>query len=1056
MNTPELIDGGDADILVVEDSETQAARLAALLERAGFKVRVAANGAAGLAMARARCPTLVVSDIAMPEMDGFAMCSAIKQDPALRDVPVILLTALNSLHDVIRGLDCGADNFIRKPFEGEYLVGRIRFILLNRRYRSEERVQFGMQVNIGGDTHFINADRQQIFNLLISTYEEAIRMTEQLREQQHQIAHSYQSLEALYRIAEALSPALNERQVGALALERMLELPGMQAGVILLADGAGALQVAAAEGCATPGTGPCAGCTCAAVQDGARALPQCGWLPLAGAGQDGWSGHISVPLLVGDTALGVMNLVGSAAELSRDDYHVLDTAGKQIAIALERARLYANMESLVAERTADLEAERNLLSGVVNTTGALVLLTDPEGRIVMFNPACEATLGWKSDEVKGRRFWEIFLAPECISDAEQFFAAGDFAALPARTDNVWLARDGSERRIMWSTSAIRGQDGAVEYTLGTGLDVTELEGAKEQVQFLSNFDPVTGLPNRVLLRERVGQLQEELNEGAVIGMLLVRSERLPLVRESLGVAAEQALLLMMAERLKAWKQPGDTLARVDDITFAVIAARGAAGELTVLARDIVALLDAPFQVERHELHVEAGVGIAVTPTDGRDFDLLMQAAQTAARRALEGLPQRYTFYRPELSRGVNERLRMESSLRHALERGELRVHYQPQVDMRSGQIIGVEALLRWQHPELGIVPPGSFIALAEETGLILPIGAWVLRHACQQVRSWRDAGIDTVPVAINLSAKQFSGQIIDTVKAVLEETGLEPHFLELELTESVSMDDPENTFRILAALKDMGVLLAIDDFGTGYSNLNYLKRFPVDKLKLDQSFVRELTSDPDDLAIARAVIAMAHSLRLRVIAEGVETDGQLAVLADNGCDEMQGYLFSKPVPAGEIAAMLRERRALPVEKLVRRPYERTLLFVDDEKNLLATMRRITRNKDYCVHVATTAEEAFEVLATNEVGVILCDQRMPGMSGTEFLARVKHLHPASVRMVLSGYTDLQSVTDAVNHGEIFKFLTKPWDEGELFQALTDAFRKYEDDISKRLPKTADAA
>ena len=537
-------------------------------------------------------------------------------------------------------------------------------------------------------------------------------------------------------------------------------------------------------------------------------------------------------------------------------------------------------------------------------------------------------------------------------DVEAFFAAGDFSLLPARTDNVWLARDGSPRRIMWSTSAIPGQDGNIEYVLGTGLDVTELEGAKQQVQFLSNFDPMTGLPNRVLLRERVRQMQEELNEETLVGMLLVRSERLPLVRESLGVAAEQALLLQMAERLKAWKLPGDTLARVDDITFALISARAGTSELAGLARDIVALLDEPFQVGHDELHVEAGVGIALAPTDARDFDVLMQAAQTAARRALEGMPQRYTFYRPELSRGANERFRMEGALRHALERGELRVHYQPQVDMRNGQIVGVEALLRWQHPELGIVPPASFIALAEETGLILPIGAWVLRHACQQLRSWRDAGLDMVPVAINLSAKQFSGQIVDTVKEVLEETGLAPHYLELELTESVSMNDPENTFRILAALKEMGVLLAIDDFGTGYSNLNYLKRFPVDKLKLDQSFVRELTSDPDDLAIARAVIAMAHSLRLRVIAEGVETDGQLAVLAQNGCDEMQGYLFSKPVPADEIAVMLRERRTLPIEKLVRRPYQRTLLFVDDEKNLLAAMRRITRNKDYCVQWRT--------------------------------------------------------------------------------------------------------
>ncbi|MGZ8320308.1 MAG: EAL domain-containing protein, partial [Telluria sp.] len=949
-----------------------------------------------------------------------------------------------SLHDVIRGLDCGADNFIRKPFDGDYLVGRIRFILLNRRYRSEERVQLGMQISLGGNTHFINAERQQIFDLLISTYEEAIRMTGQLREQQQQIAHSYQSLEGLYRIAEGLGPAMDTRQVAATALARMLELPSMMAGTVMLYDAGGALAVAAAEGCA-PLQAPCDGCQCGDA-DGTRRIDRCGVLPDGGDGK--WNGHVSVPLLAGGKAMGVMNLVSGGAALSRDDCNVLDTAGKQVAIALERARLYAGMESLVAERTSALEAERNLLSGVLETTGALVCLVSPDGRIAMFNPACEAALGWRAAEVTGRVFWDLFLAPGRREKVEAFFAAGDFGRMPPRVHEEWRARDGSVRRILWSSTAIRGPGQAVDYILGTGLDVTELEGAREKVEYLSSFDAVTGLPNLLLLRERMAQICAGLGPDSVAGMLLVRCERLPLVRESLGLAAEHELLLALTDRLKAWKPAGDLLARVDDITFALVAERAGADELAGVARAVLALLDAPFAAAAAELHLEPGIGIAVAPADGGDLDTLLQAAQMAARRALEGKDERYTFYRPELSRGANERLRMEGALRYALERDQLRVHYQPQVDLRSGRIIGVEALLRWQHPELGMVPPGSFIALAEETGLILPIGAWVLRQACMQVRAWRDAGLDAVPVAVNLSARQFSGQIAGTVRAVLEETGIEPHLLELELTESVSMDDPENTFRILAALKDMGVLLAIDDFGTGYSNLNYLKRFPVDKLKLDQSFVRELTSDPDDLAIARAVIAMAHSLRLRVIAEGVETDGQLAILADMGCDEMQGYLFSKPVAGGEIAAMLDARRTLPLGKLLRQPYDRTLLFVDDEINLLSAMRRITRNKDYRVHVAATAAEAFEVLATNEVGVILCDQRMPGMSGTEFLARVKHLHPDTVRMVLSGYTDLQSVTDAVNHGAIFKFLTKPWDEDELFQALTEAFRKYEDDTRQR--------
>jgi EAL domain-containing protein (putative c-di-GMP-specific phosphodiesterase class I) len=249
-------------------------------------------------------------------------------------------------------------------------------------------------------------------------------------------------------------------------------------------------------------------------------------------------------------------------------------------------------------------------------------------------------------------------------------------------------------------------------------------------------------------------------------------------------------------------------------------------------------------------------------------------------------------------------------LRRALAQNEFLLHYQPQVSLSTGRIIGVEALLRWQHPQLGLIAPGRFIGLAEETGLILPIGDWLLRQACGQACAWLHAGVPAVPVAVNLSAKQFSTAIVETVRRILDQTGLDPKLVELELTESLSMEDPENTVGILASLKEMGVGLAIDDFGTGYSNLSYLKRFPVDRLKLDQSFVRDLTSDPDDLAIARAVISMAHSLRLSVIAEGVETEGQLAILAQNGCDEVQGYFFSRPVDADACAKQLKEGKAL--------------------------------------------------------------------------------------------------------------------------------------------------
>jgi EAL domain-containing protein (putative c-di-GMP-specific phosphodiesterase class I)/ActR/RegA family two-component response regulator len=442
------------------------------------------------------------------------------------------------------------------------------------------------------------------------------------------------------------------------------------------------------------------------------------------------------------------------------------------------------------------------------------------------------------------------------------------------------------------------------------------------------------------------------------------------------------------------------------------------------------------------VHLDPCIGIALFPNDADDYDGLTQDAEAALQRALASKDERYAFYRPELNDGVYERFRFENALRRALERDELIVYYQPQASLATGQLIGFEALLRWQHPELGLIPPGRFIGLAEETGMVLPIGERVLKLACEQSMAWQRDGLRAVPVSVNLSARQFSERIIDTVAKILAETGLEPKLLELELTESASMEDPQKTVDILCKLKEMGVRLAIDDFGTGYSNLNYLKRFPVDRLKLDQSFVRDLTSDPDDLAIARAVIAMGHGLRLDVIAEGVETEGQLALLAQNGCDEVQGYLFGRPASADDCARMLREEKALALDKLQPQPYHRTMLYVDDEVNLLAAIRRAMRQSGYRVLVASSAREAFEILATTEVGVIVCDQRMRGMSGTEFLARVKQMYPLAVRMVLSGYTDLQSVTDAVNRGAIFKFLTKPWIDTELDEAVREAFAEFE--------------
>ena len=382
-------------------------------------------------------------------------------------------------------------------------------------------------------------------------------------------------------------------------------------------------------------------------------------------------------------------------------------------------------------------------------------------------------------------------------------------------------------------------------------------------------------------------------------------------------------------------------------------------------------------------------------------------------------------------------------LRLALARGEFEVFYQPKVSCLSGAIVGVEALVRWRHPDCGLIAPADFIPSLERLNLIEPLGTWLLMEACAQTGRWQAAGLEPPVVAVNLSARQFeSGALVERVLQAVSAGTIAPDRLELELTESLLMRHVDDVVHTLAQLHEHGVRLSVDDFGTGYSSLAYLKQFPLDAVKIDRSFIRDITADPNDASITRAIITMAHQLKLKVIAEGVETEGQLKLLVANQCDEIQGYYFSPPVPAGEMEAMLRDKRCLAQELLSSRQRQRTILIVDDEQPIINSLCRLLRQDGYDILSATNAMEGLEILARNEVDVVLSDQRMPGMTGVEFLRRVKSIHPDTVRMVLSGYADLQSVTDAINEGAIYKYITKPWDRERLRGLVHEAFRQKE--------------
>lgn len=386
---------------------------------------------------------------------------------------------------------------------------------------------------------------------------------------------------------------------------------------------------------------------------------------------------------------------------------------------------------------------------------------------------------------------------------------------------------------------------------------------------------------------------------------------------------------------------------------------------------------------------------------------------------------------------------MEKALRDALCRTEIEVHYQPQVDLaRNGTICAVEALVRWNHPSLGMLLPEQFVPLAAEMDLIGLIDDFVLLEACRQARRWVETFDPHLRIAVNLSAREFVHELPQRLAGVLRETGLPARNLELELTESLVMKDVSLSTDILRQLKTVGISLAIDDFGTGYSSLAYLKRFPIDQIKIDRSFVDDIANKPEDATICSGIIALAHSLQLRVVAEGVEKDSQLGFLLQHQCDRMQGYIFEPPVPATRVEELLRSGRRLDLSQLDYGTPQRTLLLLDDEEHILAALRRVLRRAGYNILSTTDPRKAFELLAQHRVGVIVSDQRMPQMSGTEFLREVKNLYPDTMRIMLSGYTELQSVTDAINEGAICRFLTKPWEEENLLKAIRDAFEQRE--------------
>jgi diguanylate cyclase (GGDEF)-like protein/PAS domain S-box-containing protein len=566
------------------------------------------------------------------------------------------------------------------------------------------------------------------------------------------------------------------------------------------------------------------------------------------------------------------------------------------------------------QRTANAEApldEKARAEETLNSIGDAIVSTDVRGRVTYLNVAGERMTGWSRHEAAGRPMEEIFRIVDAstrnLAPNPMPMAIRENKAFALTADCVLVRRDGVETAIEDSTAPIHDLDGRVTGAVMVFHDVSLARSMSLKMSYLAQHDSLTDLPNRVLFNDRLNRaIAMARRRRERLAVLFLDLDRFKHVNDSLGHDVGDRLLKSVTRRLLGCIRNADTVSRQggDEFVF-LLSELGHAQDAAVCAQKILAALGTPHAVDQHALIVTASIGIATYPDDGVDADTLLREADTAMHSAKEGGRDSYQFFTPEMNTRAIDRQLLERNLRQAIERDEFVLHYQPIVNLQTLSIVAVEALLRWQHPQRGLLAPAQFMPLAEECGAIVPIGAWALREACRQTVAWQTAKLLPLQIAVNVSAAELNHKgFVAGVGAILAHSGLEPRYLELELTETFLLHDSTSTAVTLHALKDLGVRLTLDDFGTGYSSLNHLKRFPIDGLKIDRSFIGNLASDASDCTIVSAIINMGLGLKIRTIAEGVATSEQLAFLRERSCQEGQGHFFHPPMPAGDIAPLL--------------------------------------------------------------------------------------------------------------------------------------------------------
>ena len=556
------------------------------------------------------------------------------------------------------------------------------------------------------------------------------------------------------------------------------------------------------------------------------------------------------------------------------------------------------------------DTQLSTLSSVMEQTADIIIVTDTAGKIEYVNPSFEKITGYSYLEAIDNTPGLIASGkhkPEFYRHLWNTITAGDSYS------NIFINRrkDGSLFYEEQTITPIKDHAGKITHFVSTGKDISERIQVQERLQHMAHHDALTDLPNRNLFLDRLQQsLTRARWHDRLVAVMFLDLDRFKNINDTLGHTVGDQLLLQLSERLSNSVRDGDTIGRFGGDEFAILLDDiNSDSHISLLAEKLLDTLKKPFKINKHELFVTASIGISIFPNDGEDSDTLLRNADVAMYRAKDLGKNNYQFYSDDLSARIFERMTLESHLRHALERNEFVLYYQPQIDTRTQKIMGVEALLRWKHPEFGLVTPNNIVPLMEETGLIEKVGHWALETACRQARKWHDAGWTYLHLSVNISSRQFNDpDFISLVHDIISTTGINPEYLELELTESMLIRNASATINALNTLSSLGVRFAIDDFGTGYSSLSYLRRFPIDTIKIDRSFIHDVTDNPDDAAIASAIIVMGQNLSLNVIAEGVENQQQLEFLSSRNCHYLQGNLFSRPLPAEEFSTLLRQQK----------------------------------------------------------------------------------------------------------------------------------------------------